>query len=1310
MGAARQMTDPARRQAARALEGARRRTDGPTHGASGGTHSGGAALLALQRRAGNAAVSALLTGKGRAEGAPAERMEEALGQLRREDPAIDVVETGLKEAKAAGVPVDLEGTPPPAAALAVTLTGFGPGSVAPKKAPLPPKSVPKVPALGKAAKGAGAAAKGKGGAAAAKGKGGAEAKGKVSGGGPGPVPKGGAGAPAGPTASPAAGLAPDQVTQPPVPPPGILPGQDPAFTAVTGGLSGAAATARAHGPAAAKAKEAQAAAMPPAGGLAAQAEAAKVDEMDAQQPGAFDKKAFITAVKAAIEAKSPKTLEEADEYRESGKAGDVKGDVAGLVTQGKGEQTKDIATATEAPPDQSRAVAKEVVPMGGEPVGQVPSVPAGGAVPKPAPPEQTNLQAGKHQAEAELAGADVTEEQLERSNEPDFQQAVADKREAAEHADTAPGEFRQQEQQVIEQDRAGATAGVTEAVAGMQGTRAGAIAGLVADKAATKEEDEGKRGEVAGKIDAIYVAAEQDVKAILDGIDPKVEKAFGDGEAAARAAFESYVDAKMSAYKRDRYGGWLGGLKWAKDKLLGMPSKVNEFYEAGRELYLKKMDGVISRVADIVGGDLTRAKKRIAAGRAEITAYVKNLPADLRKTGAKAAQEIGDRFASLEGEVTAKQEAAVDMLASKYVESRKALDSRIEELQAANKGLVDKAIGAIKGVINTIRELAAMLENVLSRVAGVVGKIIKDPIGFLGNLIAGVKGGILKFRDNILEHLRKGLMGWLFGALAEGGVELPESFDLKGIVKLLASLFGLTWRTIRDRILKRVGARAMGAIERGVEIFQVLASQGLGGLWEMLLEKLGNIKDMILEQVQEFVVVKIIKAGITWLIGLLNPAAAFIKACKMIYDIVMFFVANAARIGRFVNTVIDSVADIVRGNVSGVVDKINNVLGQMLPLIIGFLASAIGLGGIGKKIREIVNSLQKPFLKAVDFVIDKGLKLAGPLIRGLKALGGRAKAGAKRAFGRAKSAFGFREKTPEEVAKDKRERLDKGMAAGVAAVNRFARKPVGKSLLAPLLSAIRIRYRMKSLEPVLTGRTWSVAGTVNPSETRGTKAIGEDSIAEAKKHLGERYLVKATNRVGQVTSVLEDHGFVVLTYDRQRTIGGTSQTMEGRPSFPVGTFLENVKNNGPALVKAEGGAGQTAYTLDGRTLREQYHRVRAMFYKGDYQKHLEGKLSAVTSMSPPGMFLCPGYGREPHLAPIASASLDHRDSVALHWNTTGRSSNQAERSRFWTDETNLQVLCGGCNSRKGSRGPDGKKANYMKEVEIPGFSGPDGKE
>ena len=220
----------------------------------------------------------------------------------------------------------------------------------------------------------------------------------------------------------------------------------------------------------------------------------------------------------------------------------------------------------------------------------------------------------------------------------------------------------------------------------------------------------------------------------------------------------------------------------------------------------------------------------------------KALPANLKNVGADAAKEIGDKFEQLESDVNSKQESVWHTLASKYVEARKGLDDRIEELQAENNCLVDKAIGAIKAVINTIRQLAAMLMNTLARVAHVVGDIIKHPVRFLGNLVEGVKGGILRFKNNILDHLREGLMGWLFGALAEGGEEVPDKFDLQGIIKLLLSLFGLTWTNIRNRIVKQIGEKAMGAIEKGVDIFQKIASGGVAALWQMLIDKWATSK------------------------------------------------------------------------------------------------------------------------------------------------------------------------------------------------------------------------------------------------------------------------------------------------------------------------------------------------------------------------------------------------------------------------------------------------------------------------------------
>jgi len=1073
--------------------------------------SGGpaAALIALQRDAGNSAVSALVAAKMRSPGeAAVVEIESALVELRRDEPDVDRVERGLLRAKAAGIAVELEGPKPPAAALAVTLTGFGPSAVPGKKPVPPPKPVPPVSPLGKAA--------------AAKAKLGQQARSV-----PTPLPAGGG---AGLSPAPAAvRLSADQLLLPPVAPLGVTPAKDPGFAQVKGNVKQVAAAKRAHPPAAAKAKEAQDAALPPSNDLAGQANAAKADAMDAQQPGTFDKKAFVAAVKTAIEAKSPKTLKEADDYAESGKAGEVKGEVKGLVTQGKVGSAQAIETATASPPDQSKSVAKPVTPLSAEEPGTVPPVPAAGAVPKPAPPEQVNLEAGKHAVDKEMTDANVTDQQLATSGEPEFQGALAEKQTAAAHATAAPVQYRAQEQATIAQGNAQASAATATGMQGMQATKGAALAKLVADKGRAKTKDEQKRAEVTTRVQSIFSATETDVKKVLEGIDPKVEKEFEQGEAKAKSSFEKYVKAKMSAYKKDRYGGWLGGFRWLKDQIKGMPAKVNEFYEAGRELYLTEMDRVISRVADIIGGDLAIAKQRIAKGRTEIAGYVKSLPQDLQKVGTEAASEIGDRFEQLESDVKDKETSVVETLASKYVESRKGLDERIEELQAENKGLVDKAIGAIKGVINTIRELAALLANALSRAASVVGEILGDPVRFLGNLISGVKGGIDKFFANITTHLKKGLMGWLFGQLGDAGIEIPDTFDLKGVVQLIASVFGLTWANIRNRIVLQIGDKAMAAVESGVEVFQVIRTQGIAGLWDKLVEKIGDIKAMIQNQLEDFVITKIITAGITWLISLLNPAAAFIKACKLIYDVVMFFVNNAARIAQFVNTVIDGVVDIAKGNVSVVVEKIENALGQMVPILIGFMASVLGIGGIGEKIRSILKSIQKPITKAIDSVIKTGLKLAGPIIRGIKGISKKVKA--KVAAGKAwvkgkaeagKAALGKLATSLSPKSKSRIEREASGATSAVRVLNTYVGLPIPNSNLSKEFAKIRTRNDLNSLEPMVLDGRWNVRAIaqrtiVKPSEaTTGAATLPPASVKESDFDVspGDVFLVRSKAQSG----------------------------------------------------------------------------------------------------------------------------------------------------------------------------------------------------
>ena len=283
--------------------------------------------------------------------------------------------------------------------------------------------------------------------------------------------------------------------------------------------------------------------------------------MDAQRPGTFDKKAFIAAVKAAIEAKSPKTLKEADNYKSSGKAGEVKGEVKGLVTQGKEGQAKDIEAATEAPRRTSpRRLPKPVTPMGPEqpaPGGADPGHGCGAQAGAGRAAQPRGRQAAGQPGDGRRRGHRAAARAVERAGVRTRRWPT---RRPRPHMPTPrPGVPASRRPRSSQQGKADAAAETTaKGVNGMQSAKGAALAKLVADKGKAKTKDEAKRAEVTTKIESIFSATEADVKKILDGIDPKVEKEFNAGEAAARSMFENYVAAKMSAYKKDRYGGWLG--------------------------------------------------------------------------------------------------------------------------------------------------------------------------------------------------------------------------------------------------------------------------------------------------------------------------------------------------------------------------------------------------------------------------------------------------------------------------------------------------------------------------------------------------------------------------------------------------------------------------------------------------------------------------------------------------------------------------------------------------------------------------------
>ena len=850
------------------------------------------------------------------------------------------------------------------------------------------------------------------------------------------------------------------------------PKSDPAFLAVTQHVKKVATGQKGHAPASSKAAAAHAAVQSSSNEVPSRAAAKQTDEMDRQKPKPFNREAFKAALLKKIEDTAPKTLEAADDFKTNNNLNSVKSDLNGQVANEKKESQGPLTEKVEAKPDPSGIDPKPSTPLPPPETGAPPQIAAAGAAPKPASNQDISLDAGPKELDRQMAESQVTEEQLKDSNEPDFQDALAQKKDVEKQSVAAPQAYRAQEPQLLHAAQAEAQTLATKGTLGMHGTRAHAFGTVAGHQADAKTEEETQRLKIFGDIDGIYQTTKSQVEARLKKLDTDVSSTFDAGAAAAQSAFEDYVDVHMSAYKKARYDRIGGGLLWAKDKLFGLPDAVDAFYQEGHDLYVSRMDTLIDQIAALVETGLNEAKDLIAAGRASIQTYLAGLPAAEQETGRKSGG-IQGKFDSLEQSVTDKQGELIDSLAKKYNDNLKKVNDRIDEMKEENSGLVHKVAGAIKGVIVAIAHLKDMLLNVLSRAAAAIGMIIAHPIRFLGNLVDAGLLGFNNFKDHIVEHLKEGFMQWLFGAVAATGIQLPKSFDLPGILGLVLQVLGLTYPNIRARAVNILGEKVVQALETTAEIFKVLIKKGPMGLWDYIKDKLGNVLETVIESIKSFVMEKIIYAGIAWIIGLLNPASAFIKACKAIYDIVMFFVEHGNQILDLVNAIIDSITAIAKGQISQAAAFVEKSLARAIPVIIGFLASLLGVGGISEKIKDTIDIIRKPINEAIDWVINKAVSLA-------KAVGGLL------GFGKGKEdeekTVAGKDQKDERTEEQKLADLDSAMTeAGHLADNPEATAVTVTAGLAPIEK--KYRLNMLELDPE-SGDKYEIVGGFSPTKKR----------------------------------------------------------------------------------------------------------------------------------------------------------------------------------------------------------------------------------
>jgi len=267
----------------------------------------------------------------------------------------------------------------------------------------------------------------------------------------------------------------------------------------------------------------------------------------------------------------------------------------------------------------------------------------------------------------------------------------------------------------------------------------------------------------------------------------------------------------------------------------------------------------------------------------------------------------------------------------------------------------------------------------LRRAAGAIEGIFRNPIGFVMNLVRAAKAGFQRFGSNLLTHLQAGLIAWLTGSLP--GIYIPRGFNLPEILKFVLSVLGLSWANIRAKLVRAVGEPAVRAMEMGFELVVTLVRDGPAAAWEQLREQLSNLRQMAIDGIIDMVVNLVLTRAVPRLVAMFIPGAGFISAIVSIYETIMTFVNQLARIAQVVRSFVDSMMAIAAGNIGAAAARVESTLAGLLVLAINFLAGFAGLGRVADRVRAVIERIRAPIDRALDRVVTWIVTLARRLGR-----------------------------------------------------------------------------------------------------------------------------------------------------------------------------------------------------------------------------------------------------------------------------------------------------------------------------------------
>ena len=382
-----------------------------------------------------------------------------------------------------------------------------------------------------------------------------------------------------------------------------------------------------------------------------------------------------------------------------------------------------------------------------------------------------------------------------------------------------------------------------------------------------------------------------------------------------------------------------------------------------------------------------------------ICAFLKLLPngealcTKLKETGAvqKATQWIMGAIEEFVQVLTAMVQAFINLWHTTSIED---LFQPLEFFNKIVKLFTDpvaKLVAFVKRVVTKIIEILLVLmkfpvnlvKKIIANVQKAYHSIRKDPIGFLKRLLQAVKLGFTKFFNNIGTHLLKGLSAWLFGQVAKAGITPPKDLSLKSILELVMQILGITeeklWAKLAEQIGQEKVDKIRGAISKlkGIWLFiKDVKENGIAAIWSYIKEKISNLWDMVLEQVRNWIITKIIERVTIKLLSMLDPTGimAVVNSFIAFFKAVQSFIEYLRELLEIVNSFLEGVVEIASGKITRAAEFLESSLAKALPVAIGFLANQVGLGDIGDKLKELVGKVQGLVDRALTWLVGKAVK------------------------------------------------------------------------------------------------------------------------------------------------------------------------------------------------------------------------------------------------------------------------------------------------------------------------------------------------